>query len=130
MASSSGPACFQVWTQRRSMSRSDMVPLSTRRNARCMIVVMKFVLVSIVAGLVLVGAAWSQGGPGPQGPRGPQGQVGPGQPGFVPPGPRPGGPWNDPQLAQRLGISADQRMKIEALMQEHRLKRIDLNATL
>jgi len=54
----------------------------------------------------------------PQGPRGLQREGGPGP------------QWNDPQLAQRVGISAEQRTKVEALMQEHRLKRIDLNAAL
>ena len=103
-----------------------------------MIVTMKLTHAGAVAGFVLLAgslAAWGQGGPGPQGPRGPQGKAGLGQPEFLQPGPRPPqpggpGPFNDPQLAERLGISADQRIKIEALMQEHRLRRIDLNATL
>jgi len=87
-----------------------------------MINVMKLFVMGTFAGCILLAAAWGQGGPGPQGKGGP-----------FQPGPRPGGPgpqWNDPQLAQRLGISAEQRSKVEALMQEHRLKRIDLNAAL
>jgi Spy/CpxP family protein refolding chaperone len=43
--------------------------------------------------------------------------------------PRPTAPaWNDPQLAERLGMNSDQRKKIEAAVQEHRLKQIDLRA--
>jgi len=100
---------------------------------------MKLTHAGSIAGFVLLAGAWAvlgQGVPGPQPPRGPQGKAAPFQPGFVQPGPqppRPGGPGpfgNDPQMAERLGISAEQRIKIQALMQEHRLKRIDLHATL
>jgi len=110
-----------------------------------MIVVMKLTIAGVFTGFVLLVAsstAWAQGG---QGPRGPQGEAGPGQPGprpgppdgqpnipGNPPGnPRPGGPGqllNDPRMAERLGITADQRSRIEAATQEHRLRRIDLNA--
>ena len=36
----------------------------------------------------------------------------------------------DPAVAQKLGLSADQQSKIEAIFQQSRLKLIDLNATL
>ena len=45
---------------------------------------------------------------------------------------RGGGPpgrwWTDPALIQRLGLSADQQKRIDALFQQNRLKLIDLSA--
>jgi protein CpxP len=67
---------------------------------------------------------------------------GPGGPGGPPPGmqrppmdrPFRGGPpgkwWMDPALVQRLGLTADQQKKIDALFQQSRLKLIDLRASL
>jgi len=101
------------------------------------------------AGLVLFlggSLALAQGGPQGQGP-GPGGAPPPppGQPRdggqMRRPGgmPRPGAPpmergmggwWNNPELVQKLGIGADQIKKIDDIVQQHRLKLIDLNATL
>jgi protein CpxP len=45
-----------------------------------------------------------------------------------------GGPsgrwWTDPALVQKLGLSADQQKRIDALFQQNRLKLIDLSAAL
>jgi Spy/CpxP family protein refolding chaperone len=38
--------------------------------------------------------------------------------------------WNDPKLAQQIGLTADQQKKMDDIMQQHRLKLIDLNANL
>jgi len=38
--------------------------------------------------------------------------------------------WDDPKLAQQIGLSADQQKKMDDIMQQHRLKLIDLNAAL
>jgi periplasmic protein CpxP/Spy len=61
-------------------------------------------------------------GPGPpQGPNRP-----PMERGFHA-GP-PGRWWMDPMLVQKLGLTADQQKRIDALFQQHRLKLIDLSA--
>ena len=53
--------------------------------------------------------------------------------------PRPGRPpmeramprwWNNPQLVEKLGVSQDQIKKMDDIFQQHRLKLIDLNASL
>jgi Spy/CpxP family protein refolding chaperone len=44
------------------------------------------------------------------------------------PGP-PGRWWTDPALVQRLGLTADQQKRIDALFQQNRLKLIDLSAS-
>jgi periplasmic protein CpxP/Spy len=68
--------------------------------------------------------AWgdvAQGPPPPQHPNRP-----PMERGF------PGGPsgrwWMDPGLVQRLGLTADQQKRIDAVFQQNRLKLIDLSA--
>ncbi|WP_446744755.1 Spy/CpxP family protein refolding chaperone [Silvibacterium acidisoli] len=38
--------------------------------------------------------------------------------------------WNDPKAAQQLGITDDQRKKMDDIFQQHRLKLIDLKAAL
>ena len=38
--------------------------------------------------------------------------------------------WDDPQKAQQIGLSADQQKKMDDIFQQHRLKLIDLNASL
>lgn len=38
--------------------------------------------------------------------------------------------WNNPDLAQKLGITADQKKKMDDIFQQHRLNLIDLNASL
>jgi periplasmic protein CpxP/Spy len=40
----------------------------------------------------------------------------------------PGRWWMDPSLVQRLGLTADQQKRIDALFQQNRLKLIDLSA--
>ena len=62
----------------------------------------------------------------------------------APPPPRPGRPpmerafhagppgrwWDNPEMAQKLGLTADQQKKMDEIFQQHRLKLIDLNASL
>jgi Spy/CpxP family protein refolding chaperone len=38
--------------------------------------------------------------------------------------------WNNPRIAQQIGLTADQQKKMDDIMQQHRLKLIDLNAAL
>ena len=38
--------------------------------------------------------------------------------------------WHNPEVAQRLGLSADQQQKMDDIFQQHRLRLIDLNASL
>lgn len=38
--------------------------------------------------------------------------------------------WNDPGLAQKLNITADQKQKMDSIYEEYKLKLIDLNADL
>ena len=38
--------------------------------------------------------------------------------------------WNNPQMIQRLGVTPDQKRKMDEIFQQHRLKLIDLNAAL
>ncbi len=38
--------------------------------------------------------------------------------------------WDDPKLAEKIGLTADQQKKMDDIMQQHRLKLIDLNAAL
>ncbi len=38
--------------------------------------------------------------------------------------------WDDPKLAQQIGLTADQQKKMDDILQQHRLKLIDLNAAL
>jgi len=89
--------------------------------------------------LALCGAAaWAQppGGPPPgQGPpgRGGRGPL-PGQPPpplerALLPGPH-GKWWDDPEMSNRLSLTADQRKKMDDAFQQYRLKLIDLEATL
>jgi periplasmic protein CpxP/Spy len=76
------------------------------------------------------------GGPPPGGPPpfgGPGGHE-------TPPPPRPNRPpmerslphgtwWRNPDMVQKLGINSDQQKKIEDVFQQHRLKLVDLDAT-
>jgi Spy/CpxP family protein refolding chaperone len=45
-------------------------------------------------------------------------------------GPMHGRWWNDPKITQQIGLTADQQKKMDDIMQQHRLKLIDLNASL
>jgi periplasmic protein CpxP/Spy len=38
--------------------------------------------------------------------------------------------WNDPKVAQQIGLTADQQKKMDDILQQNRLKLIDLNAAL
>jgi len=74
---------------------------------------------------------------GPMGPR--MGQPGPGRGGMQPgpearafenrllPGPH-GKWWDNPQVAEQLALTADQKKKMDDIFQQHRMKLIDLNA--
>jgi Spy/CpxP family protein refolding chaperone len=42
----------------------------------------------------------------------------------------PGRWWKNPEIAQKLGLTADQQKKMDEVFQESRLKLIDLNASL
>ena len=71
------------------------------------------------------------GGPPPADAGGPP-PLGPSRPPFeraLMGGP-PGRWWNNPDMAQKLGLTADQQKKMDEIFQESRLKLIDLNATL
>lgn len=62
-------------------------------------------------------AAWSQPGPPPNRPM----QHPPQQPAA-------NGPWWRSPLGERVGVTPEQRRKLEDLWQQHRLRRIDLEA--
>lgn len=89
-----------------------------------------------LACLVSSGLAVAQGMGGP--PPGPGGPGGPGMhDGFGrPPMERMfhddhfGRWWNDPHIAQQLGITDDQKHKMDDIFQQHRLNLIDLDASL
>jgi Spy/CpxP family protein refolding chaperone len=112
--------------------------------------------IKLVIPLLFAGAAtWAQGQPGndPQDPPPPQGdngtspQPGPGG-GFhadgpgrrgAPMPPRAGRPpmerampqgrwWNNPEMVQKLTLTADQQKKMDDIFQQNRLRLIDLNA--
>jgi protein CpxP len=42
----------------------------------------------------------------------------------------PGRWWNNPQIIQRVGLTAEQQKKLDEVYQQHRLELIDANATL
>lgn len=91
----------------------------------------KFVTVTIAC-LLSSGLAIAQGMGGP-----PAGPDGPGRGGFDrPPMERAfhdgrfGRWWDDPHVAQQLGITDDQKHKMDDIFQQHRLNLIDLNAAL
>jgi len=46
------------------------------------------------------------------------------------PGFGPGEPWNNPHIAEKLGLTPDQQKKLDELSLQHRLKAIDLRAAL
>ena len=80
----------------------------------------------------------------PEGPVPPPPPAPAARPPEAPPPPRPGRPpmerafhagppgrwWNNPEMAQKLGLTADQQKKMDEIFQQHRLKLIDLNASL
>lgn len=93
----------------------------------------KSLIVAALAGFLSCGLALAQGpdGPGPGGPP-------PGGPGFGGPPPMEhmfhdrqfGRWWNDPQLAQQIGLTDQQKQQMDQIFLQHRLKLIDLNANL
>jgi Spy/CpxP family protein refolding chaperone len=88
-------------------------------------------LLILVSGAMLVQAQPGPGGPGQR--PGPPLEGGPGpMQGNRPPMDR--GPagrwWTNPAMVEKLGLSADQKSKIDAVFQQSRLKLIDLNANL
>lgn len=75
-------------------------------------------MVFVMVSGMLLGQPVPQGRPNPPFPGQPQ-----------QPQPQQGGPWwRDAQMVERLGLNADQRRRLEDLEQQHRLRRIDLNA--
>jgi len=60
-------------------------------------------------------------GPGMSGGRGMAGRGGPMERGM-------GRWWTNPELVEKLGVTADQQKKMDDIFQQHRLKLIDLNA--
>lgn len=72
----------------------------------------------------------------PQQPNPPAPPVAPSRPpmerAMVPHGPH--GPhgrwWNNPQVAQKIGLTEEQRKKMDDIFQQHRLKLVDLDANL
>ena len=92
----------------------------------------KSLVVAALAGFLSCGLAFAQGpdGPGPGGP--------PGGPGFGGPPPMDhmfhdrhfGRWWNDPEVAQQIGLTDQQKQQMDQIFVQHRLKLIDLNANL
>jgi Spy/CpxP family protein refolding chaperone len=86
------------------------------------------------AGGPAAGQGGGPGGPPPGGFGGPGGRETPPPPrANRPPMERslpPGTWWRNPDMVQKLGINSDQQKKIEDVFQQHRLKLVDLDATL
>lgn len=89
--------------------------------------------------LLTSGLAVAQGFDGPlAGPGGPDPGQAPGRDGFGGPPPmertfhdgRFGRWWNNPEMAQKLGITDQQKKQMDDIFLQHRLKLIDLNANL
>lgn len=91
----------------------------------------KHLIVATLAGLLSCGLAFAQG---PQGP----GPGGPGGPGFGGAAPMEhtfhdrhfGRWWNDPGMAQQIGLTDQQKHQMDDIFLQNRLKLIDLNANL
>jgi periplasmic protein CpxP/Spy len=85
-------------------------------------------LVSMAAAAPSFAQDW--GGPGAGGPGagGPGDQGGPMERGFR--GGERGRWWDNPQVAQQIGLTDDQKKKMDDILQQHRLQLIDLNAAL
>jgi len=93
------------------------------------------------------GPAQPQGPPQPPPPPAVPGAAAPGPRAFrlqpaAPPVPRPARPpleralgpggrwWSNPQMAQKIGLTADQQKRMDDIFQQNRLRLIDLNASL
>ena len=91
--------------------------------------------------LISLGAAWAQPAQPPAPAPPPPAAPVPGGPPPAPPPPRFSRPpmerrleggrwWQNQEMVQRLGLTADQQKKMEDIFQQSRLKLIDLNAAL
>lgn len=88
----------------------------------------KSLIVAALAGALSCGLAFAQRPDGP----------GPGGPGFGGPAPMEhmfhdrhfGRWWNDPHLAQQIGLTDQQKQQMDQIFLQHRLKLIDLHANL
>jgi Spy/CpxP family protein refolding chaperone len=105
---------------------------------------LRLTLLLLGAGVVAMAQPPQPPAPGDQqGPPGHQGmqmqmQPGPGRDGMQPavrafeerllPGPH-GKWWDNPQVAEQLALSADQKKKMDDIFQQYRMKLIDLNAS-
>jgi Spy/CpxP family protein refolding chaperone len=104
------------------------------RYARCL-----GILSALTAGL-----AFAQPPQAPTAPMAPQSPAAPPAPGAPPPPPRasrppierafqagpPGRWWTNPEVARKLALTADQQKRMDETFQQHRLKLIDLHASL
>ena len=90
--------------------------------------------------LIGLGAAWAQPGQAPAAPAAPPAPA-PGAPPPAPPPPRASRPpmerrleagrwWQNQEMVQRLGLTADQQKKMEEIFNQNRVRLIDLNAGL
>lgn len=85
-------------------------------------------IVACVIGVLLpVGLGAQQKQPSPPTAMGPKRP--PMERAFGPRGPHPRW-WDDPQIAQKIGLTEDQRKKMDDIFHQHRLKLIDLEANL
>ena len=91
-------------------------------------------LIAALLCLLAPGFAFAQSFDGPDGPSGPDPAQGPGMPG--PPMERAfhvehfGRWWDNPQMAQQLNITDQQKKQMDDIFLQHRLKLIDLHASL
>ncbi len=93
----------------------------------------KSFVVAALAGVLSCGLVFAQGpdGPGP-------GRPGPGGPGFGGPAPMEhmfhdrhfGRWWNDPHLAQQIGLTDQQKQQMDQIFLQNRLKLVDLHGNL
>ena len=102
----------------------------------------KLGLILLFAGTVALAQQPPQPAPPPQPPQPPQGG-GPGmgrgmgmgraygapQPGRGPMERGMGRWWKNPEMVEKLGVTADQQKKMDDIFQQHRLKLIDLTAS-
>ena len=91
-------------------------------------------LVLAVAGVLMAGGLAGAQGPGGGG-MGPGGDMGPGFGQHRPPMERAFGAagghfWNNPRIVAELKLTDDQRKAMDGILQEHRLKLVDLQANL
>jgi Spy/CpxP family protein refolding chaperone len=100
----------------------------------------RFVFTLLLAGVAALGQQAPSPGQAPGSPPPPGVPPPPGAPPFAHPRRPPveqalhaGGPgrwWNNPEMAQKLGLMADQQKKMDDIFQQNRMRLIDLNASL